>query len=60
MKALLLFVLLLVLVGGGLKMAGVRLPFLDYAVGPVGDGQGPGMPDIQIDAPQYAALLDPA
>jgi hypothetical protein len=52
-KALLLFVLVLVLVGGGLKMAGVRLPLIDYPIGPVGEGQGPGMPDVQIEAPGF-------
>ena len=53
MKALLLLVLVLVLVGGGLKMAGVRLPFIDYAVGPMGQGNGPGMPDVGIEAPGF-------
>ena len=54
MKALLLFVLVLVLVGGGLKMAGVRLPFIDYPLGPVGDDAGPGMPGVvEVDAPGF-------
>ena len=48
-----LFVLVIVLIGGGLKLAGVPLPFIDYAVGPMGEGTGPGMPDIQIDAPGF-------
>ena len=38
MRALLLLVLVVVLIGGGLKLAGVPLPFIDYAVGPMGDG----------------------
>jgi hypothetical protein len=59
MKALLLFVLVLVLVGGGLKMAGVRLPFIDYAVGPMGvDTPGPMMPDIEIQAPGFEDKMD--
>ena len=53
MKALLLFVLVVVLVGGGLRMAGVRLPLIDYPLGPVGDGAGPGMPDVVIEAPGF-------
>ena len=53
MKALLLFVLVLVLVGGGLKMAGMRLPVIDYPLGPVGDGAAPGMPGVEIHAPGF-------
>jgi hypothetical protein len=53
MKALLLFLLVIVLVGGGLKLAGVPLPLLDYPVGPIGEGRGPGMPDIQVEAPGF-------
>ena len=53
MRALLLLVLVVVLIGGGLKLAGVPLPFLDYAVGPMGEGAGPGMPDIQIEPPGF-------
>ena len=54
MKALLLIVLVAVLVGGGLKMAGVRLPLIDYPVGPMGiDTPGPAMPDIQIEPPGF-------
>lgn len=36
MKALLLFILILVLIGGGMKLAGMQLPVLDYRVGPLG------------------------
>ena len=53
MRALLLVVLFVVLVGAGLKVAGVPLPFIDYTVGPFGEGQGPGMPDIQIEPPGF-------
>lgn len=55
MKALLLVILAVVLVGGGLKAAGVRLPIIDYPIGPIGifDGRGPAMPDVQIQAPGF-------
>ena len=54
MKALLLLVLLVVLVGGGLKMAGVSLPLVDYPIGPIGvDTPGPAMPGVQIEAPGF-------
>jgi hypothetical protein len=53
MRAILVLVLAVILVGGGLKLAGVPLPFLDYAVGPFGEGRGPGMPDIRIEPPGY-------
>jgi hypothetical protein len=53
MRAILLLALAVIVVGGGLKLAGIPLPFLDYAVGPLGEGRGPGMPDIQIEAPGY-------
>jgi hypothetical protein len=59
MKALLLFLLVLVLVGGGLKMAGVRMPFIDYSVGPMGEGHGPGMPDVVIEAPGFEGIHGP-
>jgi hypothetical protein len=59
MRALLLFVLLVVLVGAGLKMAGVDLPFIDYQIGPMGEGQGPGMPDIQIEPPGFGDFTAP-
>jgi len=32
-RALLLFLLLLILVGGGLRLAGLQLPILDYPLG---------------------------
>ena len=55
MKAILLIVLAVVLVGGGLKAAGVRLPIIDYPIGPIGifDGRGPAMPDVQIQPPGF-------
>ena len=54
MKALLLLVLLVVLVGGGLKLAGVRLPLIDYPVGPIGvDTPGPALPGIEVEAPGF-------
>lgn len=55
MKALFLVILFVVLVGGGLKAAGVRLPIIDYPIGPIGifDGRGPAMPDVQIQAPGF-------
>lgn len=55
MKALFLILVLLIVVGGGLKVAGVRLPIVDYPIGPIGnfDGRGPAMPDIQIEPPGF-------
>jgi len=55
MKAIFLVVLLAVLVGGGLKLAGVRRPIVDYPLGPIGifDGRGPAMPDVQIEPPGF-------
>ena len=53
MRALLLIVLVVLLVGGGMKLAGVPIPFLDYSVGPMGEGRGPGMPDVIIEAPGF-------
>lgn len=49
-----MLLLVLVVVGGGLKLAGVRLPLIDYPIGPIGvDGRGPAMPDIQLEAPGF-------
>ena len=54
MKALLVLALIVVLVGGGLKMAGARLPLIDYPLGGIGGpGTGPGMPDVQVEAPGF-------
>ena len=33
MRALFLFLLLLLIIGGGLKLAGLQLPILDYPLG---------------------------
>ena len=53
MRALLALVLAAVVIVGGMKLAGVPVPFLDYAVGPIGGDRAPGMPDIQIEAPGF-------
>ena len=53
MRALLLLVLFLVLVGGGLKLAGYELPLIDYPIGPIGIDADPRMPEIQIEAPGF-------
>lgn len=59
MRALVGLVLVVVIVGVVLKLAGVDLPFIDYPVGPMGQGQGPGMPDIQIEAPGFGDFPAP-
>lgn len=60
MRNLLLLVLVAVIVVGGLKLAGVRLPLLDYPIGPIGiDGPGPGMPDIQVEPPGFGDFPAP-
>ena len=59
MRALLFLVLAAVVVVGGLKLAGVPIPFLDYAVGPMGGDRAPGMPDIQIEAPGFDEFDSP-
>lgn len=47
MKWLLLFLLALVLIGGGLKLGGIRLPVIDYPL-----GGGPlQQPQVEIQAP---------
>ena len=54
MRSLLLLVLLIGLVGGGLKMAGVRLPLIDYPIGPIGvDSPEPAMPGIEVEPPGF-------
>jgi hypothetical protein len=54
MRALLIFLLLIAVVGGGLKLAGMRLPLIDYPIGPIGvNGADPAMPDIQVQAPGF-------
>jgi len=60
MRALLLLVLVVVLVGGGLKLAGVRLPLIDYPIGPIGvDTPGPAIPGVQIEAPGFGDFTAP-
>lgn len=61
MKGLFWIVVVLVVVGGALKMAGIDLPILDYPVGPIGvfDGRGPAMPDIQIEPPGFGDFPAP-
>ena len=61
MKALFLIVILVVVVGVGLKAAGMRLPIIDYPIGPIGtfDGRGPAMPDVQIEAPGFGDFQAP-
>ena len=61
MKALLLLVLAVAILGGGLKAAGVRLPIIDYPIGPFGiyDGRGPAMPDVQIQPPGFDGFPAP-
>ena len=53
MRGLILLVILVIVVVVGLKAAGVDLPFIDYPLGPMGEGQGPGMPDIQVEPPGF-------
>jgi hypothetical protein len=36
-----------------MKLAGVPLPFIDYAVGPIGKGHGPSGGQITIEAPGF-------
>ncbi|MGI8828874.1 MAG: hypothetical protein ACR2I5_03760 [Candidatus Limnocylindria bacterium] len=61
MKGLLWIVVVLVVVGGALKMAGIDLPIIDYPLGPIGvfDGRGPAMPDIQIQPPGFGEFPAP-
>ena len=51
----LLIVGLIVLIGVGLHMAGVKLPLLDYKIGDLGGWVGG--PQIQIKAPGYGVPL---
>lgn len=48
-----MLVLAAVVIVGGLKLAGIPVPLIDYAVGPVGGDRAPGMPDVQIEAPGF-------
>ena len=51
MRFLLIVVLVVVLIGAGMKLAGQRLPFIDYQVGPFGGTVGG--PQIEIHPPGY-------
>ena len=43
-----------VLLFGGLRLAGVPLPLIDYPLGPAGvDTPGPAMPDVEVEAPGF-------
>ena len=60
MRALLLLVLALVIIGAGLKAAGVRLPLIDYPIGPIGvDTPGPAMPGVEIEPPGFGDFEAP-
>ena len=61
MKALLAVVLIVVLAGGALKLAGMRLPVIDYPIGPLGteDGRDPDMPGIEVEAPGFGDFPAP-
>ena len=60
MRALLLLILVVVIVGAGMKMAGMRLPLIDYPIGPIGvDTPGPGMPNVQVEPPGFGDFPAP-
>jgi hypothetical protein len=60
MRALLILVLVVVLVGAGMKLAGMRLPLIDYPIGPIGvDTPGPFMPNPEIEAPGFGDFPAP-
>ena len=54
-----MIVLVVVVVGAGMKMAGMDLPFLDYAIGPVGADRGPIGPRIEIEPPGFGEFEAP-
>lgn len=55
MRFLLIVGLVVLLIAGGMKLAGQRLPLIDYPVGPFGGSVGG--PQIQIQAPGYDVPL---
>jgi len=60
MRALLLLILVVVLVGAGMKMVGMRLPLIDYPIGPIGvDTPGPAMPGVQVEPPGFGEFPAP-
>lgn len=52
-KALFMVVLVVVVIGAGMKVAGMELPFIDYPVGPMGIDAGPIGPRIEVQAPGF-------
>ncbi len=57
---LVVLVLVFVVVGAGLEMAGVRLPLIDYPLSPIAvDGPAPGMPDVQVEPPGFGDFEAP-
>lgn len=59
MRNLLIVLLVLVLLVGGLKLAGVRLPLIDYPIGPIGVEGGPAMPGVEIEPPGFGDFTAP-
>ncbi len=55
MRFLLIVVLVVVLIGAGMKLAGQRLPFIDYPIGSLGGTVGG--PQIEIHPPGYDVPL---
>jgi hypothetical protein len=55
MRFLLIVVLVVVLIGAGMKLAGQRLPFIDYPIGSFGGTVGG--PQIEIHPPGYDVPL---
>jgi hypothetical protein len=59
-RAILVLLLAIILVVGGMKLAGVRLPLIDYRIGPIGiDTPGPAMPDVQVEPPGFGDFPAP-
>ena len=60
MRAVLVVLLVLIVVGVGIKLSGGRLPLIDYPIGPIGvEGPGPAMPGVEIEAPGFGDLSAP-
>ena len=55
MRTFLTIILVIVLVGAGLRWAGVKIPLVDYKIGDLGGWVG--RPQIQIQAPGYGVPL---
>jgi hypothetical protein len=59
-RTLFLLALVVLVVAGGLKAAGVRLPLIDYPLGPIGvDTPGPAVPEVQVEAPGFGEFGAP-